>query len=85
MIAIGAVNSEEELDKMTTLALENLDYYLDNVGKSQESMMDYHMAQNRYCFYQKQNPHTPRVMTNLGLDEEEVRVFIQEVLFPEIH
>jgi hypothetical protein len=30
------------------------------------------------------NPHTPRVMASLGLNEEDVRVFIQECLFPEI-
>ena len=85
MIAIGAVNTDEELDKLIKVALENLDYYLENVGRTQESMADYHMAQNRYCHYQKQNPHTPKVMANLGLDPEQVRVFIQEVLFPEIH
>ena len=41
-------------------------------------------AQNYYCSNQKQNPHTPKVMASLGLDEEDVRVFIQECLFPEI-
>jgi hypothetical protein len=41
-------------------------------------------AQNRYAHYQKQNPHTPRTMTSLGLDEEDVRVFVQECLFPDI-
>lgn len=40
--------------------------------------------QNYYAQNQKQNPHTPRVMTSLGLAEEDVRVFIQECLFPEI-
>jgi hypothetical protein len=41
------------------------------------------MAQNRYCYYQKQNPHTPKVMTNLGYDDNLVSDFIQKVLFPE--
>ena len=41
-------------------------------------------AQNRYAHFQKQNPHTPRTMTSLGLDEEDVRVFVQECLFPDI-
>lgn len=83
-IAIGAVDKEEELDQLIKLGLDNLDYYLANVGLTQESGADFHMAQNRYCYYQKQNPHTPRVMASLGLDESMVKDFIQEVLFPEI-
>lgn len=84
MVAIGAVNTDEEVDQVIQLGLDNLDYYLENVGNTQESLADYHMAQNRYCRYQKQNPHTPRVMASLGLDEAMVKDFIQEVLFPEI-
>jgi hypothetical protein len=41
------------------------------------------MAQNRYCYWQKQNPHTPKVMASLGLDEAMVHDFIHQVLFPE--
>lgn len=84
MIAVGAVDQEQELDQLIKLGLDNLDYYLAHVGNTQESGADFHMAQNRYCYYQKQNPHTPRVMASLGLDEDMVHDFIQEVLFPEI-
>jgi hypothetical protein len=42
------------------------------------------LVQNYYAYNQKQNPHTPRVMTSLGLDEEDVNTFIQNCLFPEI-
>ena len=82
MVAIGAVDSEEEIDKIIKLGIENLDYYLKHVGETQNWPNDFHMAQNRYCYYQKQNPHTPRVMASLGLDEAMVKDFIQEVLFP---
>jgi hypothetical protein len=41
-------------------------------------------AQNYYAQNQKQNPHTPKVMVSLGLSEEDVTVFVQECLFPEI-
>jgi len=41
-------------------------------------------AHNRYAHYQKQNPHTPRVMASLGLDEKDVEVFIEKCLFPEV-
>jgi hypothetical protein len=40
--------------------------------------------QNYYAQNQKQNPHTPKVMASLGLDEQDIAVFVQECLFPEI-
>ena len=40
--------------------------------------------QNRYCHYQKQNPHTPNVMKTLGLAEEDVDKFCTDMLFPKI-
>ena len=42
------------------------------------------LAQNFYAQNQKMNPHTPKVMASLGLNEDDVQVFIQECLFPEI-
>lgn len=83
MVAASNVNTDEELDKTIEICLENLDYYLNNVGRTMQSNFDFHMAQNRYCYYQKQNPHTPRVMASLGLDEQMVHDFIHKVLFPE--
>lgn len=84
MVAVSNVNTEEELDKVINTCLITLDFYLNHVGNSQQSMFDYHMAQNRYCYHQKQNPHTPKVMSSLGLDDRMVHEFIQEVLFPEV-
>jgi len=83
IVAIGAVG-EEELDKFIELGLETLDYYLSKVGNTQQSGADYHMAQNKYCRYQKQNPHTPRVLMNLGFTEDEATKFVELNLFPEI-
>jgi hypothetical protein len=83
MVAIGAVGSEE-LIEFVDLGLKTLDYYLENVGNTQESLADYHMAQNRYCRYQKQNPHTPRVLVSLGFTEQEAKDFVEQNLFPEI-
>lgn len=82
MIAAGNVNSEEELSEIISMVLCNLNFYLDNIGETSDN--DYTEKQNFYCQKQKENPHTPKVMTSLGLDPEEVRVFIQEGLFPEI-
>jgi hypothetical protein len=83
MVAIGAVTAEE-LGYFTDLGLATLNYYLDRVGNTQESGFDYHMAQNRYCYYQKQNPHTPKVLVNLGFTESKAKEFIANNLFPEL-
>ncbi len=83
MVAIGAVG-EEELDKFSALGLEALEYYLENVGITQQDVATYDMAQNRYCYYQKQNPHTPNVLVKLGFTQEEAINFVTNRLFPEI-
>lgn len=83
IVAIGAVDAEE-LGYFTDLGLSTLNYYLDRVGNTQESGFDYHMAQNRYCYYQKQNPHTPKVLVNLGFTESKAKEFIANNLFPEL-
>lgn len=84
MVAVGNVNTDEELNSLIELSLNNLDDWLEyyryttceyDLGKE---------AQNRYAHFQKQNPHTPRTMAALGLDQEDVRLFIQECLFPEL-
>lgn len=82
MVAAGNIQTEEELEKVLTLAKENLSYYLMNLDKG--GLGDYTNQQNWYCHNQKQNPHTPRVMASLGLDPEEVNRFIHDCLFPEL-
>jgi hypothetical protein len=42
------------------------------------------MAQNRYCHWQKQNPHVIRSMVSMGIDEAKMKRFVDEVLFPEV-
>lgn len=81
MVAIGAVG-EEELDKFIDLGLETLTYYLSNVGNTYNSETNYADYQNFYCANQKQNPHTPRVLVNLGFTESEAEDFVKETLFP---
>lgn len=86
MVAAGNVNNDQELAQIADLSLQSIDAYLNdianysNLGNTDEIKA----AQNRYAYYQKQNPHTPRTMTSLGLAEEDVRVFVQECLFPDI-
>ena len=83
MVAAGNVQTEEEVDKLYALTMRVLHYYLANVGYSQESGMDFHMAQNRYCHYQKQNPHVVRSMVSMGEEESTIKRFVNELLFPE--
>lgn len=82
MIAAGNLHDEFEIDQLLNIAKKSLDYYLENVGLSQESGSDYHMAQDRYCYYQKQNPHVVKSMVSMGIDESVIKNFIKEVLFP---
>ena len=84
MVAAGNVQKKEELEQIQQLSIESINNYLSdieefNFGGDRDEIL---AAQNRYAHYQKQNPHTPRTMTSLGLDEEEVKVFIEECLFP---
>jgi phycocyanobilin:ferredoxin oxidoreductase len=84
MIAASNVQTEEEIAQIYEMAKRGVDHYLDAVWETNNTVVDTTEEQNYYAFNQKQNPHTPRVMASLGLDEEDVRVFIQECLFPDI-
>jgi phycocyanobilin:ferredoxin oxidoreductase len=84
MIAAGNVQDQEELDQIFSIAKRTVKHYLAAVSETNNTAENTTSNQNYYCENQKQNPHTPRVMVSLGLSEEDVRVFIQECLFPEI-
>jgi len=84
MIAAGNVQEESELEQIFAMAKRGVDHYIATVGESNNTANNTTEAQNYYAQNQKQNPHTPRVMVSLGLSEEDVQVFIQDCLFPEI-
>lgn len=84
MIAAGNVQDEHELTQIFNMANISIKHYLSNVSKSNFTHKNTTDNQNYYCENQKRNPHTPKVMASLGLNEEDVQVFIQECLFPEI-
>jgi len=85
MVAAGNLQDESEIDQLCDTALTTLDFYLNNVGKEQQDVADYHMAQNRYCHYQKQNPHVINSMISMGIPEPNMKQFVREILFPEFH
>jgi phycocyanobilin:ferredoxin oxidoreductase len=86
MLAAGNVNTEEEAVAIIELALNNLRAYLDEVseynGSGNADIVA--AAQNYYAHNQQQNPHTPRTMKSLGLDEDDVDLFCRDMLFPKI-
>ena len=84
MVAAGNVSDETELKQIASLANILVNHYLETVSETAGTAVDTKAEQNFYAQNQKQNPHTPKVMTSLGLDEEDVRVFIQDCLFPEL-
>jgi len=85
MIAAGNLQEENEIDQLCETALTTLDFYLKNVGLSQESGADFHMAQNRYCHYQKQNPQVVKSMVAMGIPQAKIEKFVDEILFPEYY
>lgn len=85
MVAAGNVQKEEELAQIYEMAENGVKHYLSTVGETNNTHPSTREHQNYYAQNQKQNPHTPRVMVSLGLTEEDVKVFIQDCLFPELN
>ena len=84
MVAAGNLQDPAEIDQLCDTAKETLDFYLKTVGIDQQDVADFHMAQNKYCYWQKQNPHVVRSMVSMGIDEAKMKQFVDKVLFPEI-
>jgi hypothetical protein len=83
MLAAGNINTEEEMDKLTNVVIDNLDHYLYNVGCS-SNMENYLTQYNKYCKFQKMNPHALAMMINIGVDEQIFKKFRDDILFPEL-
>lgn len=84
MLAIGNINDEIELNQFLNLSIDNLNYYIYNVGKS-TSNDNYVVPYNEYCKFQKMNPHTPSMMASIGVDEKLFKQFMDDTLFPEYY
>jgi hypothetical protein len=83
MIAAGNIQEYDEMSKLLNIVEETTNWYFNN-------MTDIALyagtkdAHNKYAFYQRQNPHTPRTMKSLGLNEKDVDQFVNNCLFPEV-
>ena len=82
MIAAGNIQTEKEIGEVVSLVLDNTNWYLNTMKVTDDMPSSY--AHNRYAHFQKQNPHTPRTMKALGLNEEDVDYFVSKCLFPEV-
>lgn len=82
MVAAGNITDPEELQKVLDLTKKTTELYLSCVGDNDH--LDHTDKQNYYCYNQKQNPHTPRVMTSLGFTQGVVDEFISKCLFPKV-
>lgn len=85
MIAAGNIKSTDIIDlENLSVVIDNLEFYVSNIHmfNTKENFSKQH---NHYAYYQKQNPHTPKTMKSLGLNEEDVDLFISKCLFPEIN
>lgn len=82
MLAAGNIQTQEEFDQLAKTVIDNLDYYLYNIGVIY-SGRDYKDKHNIYCQNQKLNPHTPAMMVNIGVDKNVFMNFMDEILFPE--
>lgn len=86
MVAAGNIKEITEMAQLKSLVMETTEYYLSNIGEYNGYADDKIgiNSQNHYAHHQKQNPHTPKTMIALGLNEEDVKEFIEVCLFPEI-
>ena len=83
MIAAGNIQNESETDLLDSALKTSLEYYLQNVGKTKQNYFNYKPSQNRYCYWQRQNPRVVSSMVAMGESEETITNFVKQVLFPE--
>jgi hypothetical protein len=84
MIAASNVQSNDEIKQIINTVTSTSKHYLSCVADTSNTVKSTVTEQNYYAQNQKLNPHTPKVMAALGLNDEEVNIFIHQCLFPEI-
>lgn len=85
MIAVGNINTEEELEQFIGVTCDLLDYYLYNLEENAFfSNRDTKPILNKYCINQKMNPHLHRSIEAMGISKEDKNRYVNDVLFEEI-
>ena len=87
MIAVGNINTGDELEQFIEVTKDLLDYYLDNIQQNafvgHASVRDTKPLLNKYCVNQKMNTHLHRSILAMGVSEENKDRYINDVLFEE--
>ena len=87
MIAVGNINTDDELEQFIEVTKDLLNHYLDNIdGNAFGSFLGRDTAPllNKYCSNQKLNPHLHRSILAMGISEKDKDRYVNEVLFEEI-
>jgi hypothetical protein len=84
MIAVGNINTEEELEQFIEVTSKLLDHYLENLEENAfVSTRDTKPFLNKYCINQKMNPHLHRSILAMGVSEQDKDRYVNTVLFEE--
>ena len=85
MIAVGNINTEEELNQFIYVTNDLVEHYLENLSMNAfVSKRDTRPILNKYCANQKLNPHLHRSILAMGISEDDKDRYINDVLFEEI-
>lgn len=84
IIAASNVQTSSEITQIINTVNATSNYYLSHVAATNNTVNSTVIEQNYYAQNQKQNPQTPKVIAALGLNDQEVKTFIHQCLFPEI-
>lgn len=85
MLAVGNINTDEELDQFIQVTSDLVEFYLmgieTNAFKTNRNTIQ---ILNKYCSNQKLNPHLHRSIIAMGISEEDKDEYVNNVLFEEI-
>lgn len=85
IIAASNIQTNAEIAQIVNTVNITSKHYLSQVAATNNTAKTATItAQNYYAQCQKENPRTPKVIASLGLNDQEVDIFIQQYLFPEL-
>lgn len=85
MLSTTALEDYDEAKSVVDRLLADLDYYLENVATADVYYnVSYAEQLNKYCSYQKKNPHIKGMLKSFGYDMDIVDHFVDTYLFPEV-
>lgn len=84
MLAVGNINTDEELDQFVNVTTHLVDFYLDSLNENAFiTNRDTLPLLNKYCKNQKMNPHLHRSIEAMGISKEDKNRYVDNVLFEE--